>query len=164
MPEITDIQYAKDIGKKGRYIKYIWNKCPRCGLERWVSLREIPLLCNHCAIKSRGTGAHNWKGGRVVESGYIAIRLQPDDFFYPMVDGNGYVKEHRLVMAKSIGRCLHDWEIVHHKNHNRIDNHLENLQLVTDDRHTQITLLESKIAHLEKEVKYWKNKATDRVV
>jgi hypothetical protein len=69
-----------------------------------------------------------------------------------MANRIGYVKEHRLVVAKNLGRCLHAWEIVHHKNHIRNDNRIENLQLVSEDRHYQITLLERKIARLEKKI------------
>jgi len=62
-------------------------------------------------------------------------------------------------LAKHLGRCLHLWEIVHHKGtkyppgtrENRADNRIENLQLVTDDRHKQISFLEAKINRLEKE-------------
>jgi len=75
-----------------------------------------------------------------------------------MVGMRGYVLEHRLIMAESLGRCLHRWEIVHHKGiryrgiENRADNLIDNLQLVSDDRHNQITLLESRIKVLEKRV------------
>jgi len=45
---------------------------------------------------------------------------------------------------------LPDYEkIVHHKNHKRDDNRIENLQLVSDDRHNQITILEVRIKYLE---------------
>lgn len=75
-----------------------------------------------------------------------------------MANKQGYVPEHRLVVAKCLGRCLQLWELVHHK-HSRYpagsiedkqDNRYpENLQLVTDDRHKQITILEHRIKKLE---------------
>jgi predicted metal-binding protein len=39
------------------------------------------------------------------------------------------VPEHRLVVARSIGRPLTPNETVHHINGDRLDNRLENLQL-----------------------------------
>ena len=81
--------------------------------------------------------------------GIKIIKLQPDDFFYPTANSVGYACEHRLVMAKHLGRCLQSWEIVHHKNHIKTDNRIENLQLVTDERHMQITILEKRIKYLE---------------
>ncbi len=92
--------------------------------------------------------------------GYIYITLQPDDFFYPMTNSRGKTTEHRLVAARALGRCLHRWEIVHHKHakypagsiEDKQDNRYpENLQLVSDDRHKQITTLEMQIKQLKAE-------------
>ena len=95
-------------------------------------------------------------------NGYILIRLQPDDFFYPMANKQGCVLEHRLIIAKHLKRCLHKWEVVHHKNGVRDDNRLENLELLPHGRfhlvdlHTKsyIKSLEKKIESLEYEVAY----------
>lgn len=102
---------------------------------------------DHIAKRKRFSADHyNWKGGRMHHSGYVSIRVYPDDFFYPMASWNGYVREHRLVMAKYLGRNLHSWELIHHINGIKDDNRLENLQ---DDGHKQITVLENRIKFLE---------------
>ena len=80
---------------------------------------------------------------------------------------SGYLREHRLVVAQALGRCLQSWEIVHHKGakfpkgsiEDKQDNRYpENLQLVSDDRHLQITILEIKIKNLERQNKELKIK------
>lgn len=162
---LGEIKKAKEIGHKG-HTRYIWHACIDCGKERWVQLvSDSPksLRCKSCDNKRRCGKFHpRWKGRvRKHGAGYMAIPLQPSDFFYPMADKNHYVSEHRLVVAKALGRCLHSWEIVHHKHaqypsgsiEDKQDNRYpENLQLVSDDRHKQITILENKIKHLEKRI------------
>ena len=159
MPEIGEIRKAEEIGRSS-WSKYIWHACPDCGRESWVQMKRGHLVsqrCKSCAAKMHLS--NSWKGGRVIAGGgYIGIRLPKDDFFYSMVARDGYVYEHRLVVARALGRCLHRWEIVHHK-HNKYpagsledkqDNRYpENLQLVSDDRHKQISILENRIKLLE---------------
>lgn len=82
---------------------------------------------------ARGEEHGSWKGGTVTTGGYRAIRLYPDDPYFCMLNkrSDHYVLEHRLVMARHLGRPLEDWESVHHKDANRTNNAIENLQLRT---------------------------------
>lgn len=151
-PTIGDIKHGDELGYKSYKGKFIWHACYLCGKERWIPFvtgKPKNLRCHSCA--NRGV-RHNWKGGRRKHKGYIYVWISPDDFFCPMATKEGYVSEHRLVIAKYLGRNLHSWEIVHHKNHIRDDNRIENLQLVSDDRHKQITILENEINQLKKRV------------
>jgi len=72
-----------------------------------------------------------WKGGRVRNNGgYVALHADPDDpIAQAMATVTGYVLEHRLVMAHSLGRPLERHETVHHINGDVTDNRLQNLQL-----------------------------------
>ena len=169
MPEIGEIETRvikrlnRPSGSGFTHIKYIYISCPNCQKKRWVRLvKGLPRFarCRECEDKRRVTlrwqdRSRNpaWKGGHIKRlDGYIALCLPRDDFFFSMADSNGYILEHRLMMAKHLRRCLLVWEIVHHKNHIRDDNRLENLQLVSEDRHSQITLLENKVKRLEDKV------------
>ena len=158
MPTIGEIKGGKKLGYKCSN-RFIWHACIDCGKERWVILfKDKPqrIRCQKCnGIKKGkeqlGANGYNWKGGRHHHTqGYMMIYLYPEDPFFPMTYKN-YVKEHRLVMAQYLGRCLESWEIVHHINHIRDDNRKENLQIMGDGEHKGITELESKIDKLQKE-------------
>lgn len=182
MPEIGEIRKASEIGRPYDD-SYIWHACLDCGKERWVTFRQgkpISQRCPICSGKKRkgtkwtrgqweklsGEKAVKFKGGRrKTRYGYIEVILPFDDFFRPMVDSHGYVKEHRLVMARHLGRCLLPWELVHHKGirytgiENRSDNLIDNLELLPTkkyhilDSHTQSLLkrLQKRIGQLEQE-------------
>ena len=50
-----------------------------------------------------------------------------------MARKDGYVAEHRLIMAKYIGRPLTRTECVHHIDHNPAKNNIENLMLFANN-------------------------------
>lgn len=88
-----------------------------------------------------GPKASTWKGGRFKSRGYTMLAvsaLSPEDraLAAPMVArGHGYVPEHRLVMARRLGRPLRVEEVVHHLNGRKSDNRLENLELTDAAEH-----------------------------
>lgn len=61
-----------------------------------------------------------WKGGiKITKDGYKLI-YKPE---HPLARKDGYVLEHRLILKIS------KTDIIHHINHNRLDNQRENLQV-----------------------------------
>ena len=147
MPKINEIRREKELGYKNSCcIKRVWAACIDCGKQRWVRLnvsKGIPrnLRCPSCASRLKphpwGDKSCRWNGGKITDSkGYVMVKLQTDDFFYPMAESNGYVFEHRLVMAKHLGRCLQPWEHVHHKDGIKSHNEYSNLKLTTAGSHS----------------------------
>jgi hypothetical protein len=130
--------------------KYIDIVCPICGKTHKVIAHDVKrrksMLCRSCSArligKTYGSKSHpkgefspNWKGGKTKDgSGYIMLTISPDNPFYSM-STDGRIREHRLVMAQFLGRCLISDEVVHHKNGDKTDNRIENLELLTSHSH-----------------------------
>jgi len=156
-------QTAVVIDAKGRHrgVK-VWIICPVCIIGRWVRIdslkrKEFTGMCLKCHNKfTSGSGKANpaWRGGKhKLPSGYIEIKLQPDNPYYPMARKSGYLREHRLVMAKYLGRCLESWEVVHHKNGVRADNRIENLELFPNmNNHLPSMAMQHKLQALEQRI------------
>ncbi len=108
-------------------------RCGQCGHEHvthGANIRKDTFtgLCRRCL--HTGTSSTTWRGGRVTKGGYVQVKVYPDHPFYEaMASSTGYIPEHRLVMAEHIGRPLKSTEVVHHKNSNKTDNRIENLEL-----------------------------------
>ena len=81
----------------------------------------------------RGAANPAWKGGityKRPKGNYIGPRyVRCPAEFRSMGRSDGYVMEHRLVMAQWIGRPLLRSEVVNHINHDPRDNRRENLEL-----------------------------------
>ena len=108
--------------------------------RRYVKQYDIPLYNQKTSAKLFCSKEKNpsWNGGKHLKNnGYIEI-YSPN---HPYSDKRGYVYEHRLVVEKHIGRYLLPEEIVHHKDLNKTNNDISNLQIVTNSEHRKIHAL-----------------------
>lgn len=79
----------------------------------------------------RGAEHPQWTGGRFVrKDGYVLVRNPKNPI--------KHILEHRLIMSNHIGRELKINEDVHHKNENKSDNRIENLELLSHGEHTTL--------------------------
>ena len=77
-----------------------------------------------CLLRRRGQKHPGWKGGRNIAEGYMILTIQRNG-------KQEKIREHRYVMEQRLGRRLYPDENVHHKNGDRLDNRIENLELWT---------------------------------
>lgn len=81
-----------------------------------------------------GKDAGRWKGGRRLNSdGYVMIFNS--NYVHP---SEKYLREHRIIMEKYLGRNLQSSEIVHHLNHDKADNRIENLVILARGDHPKV--------------------------
>lgn len=170
MPNLGDIK-----SRDGN--RYIWAECADCKEQRWVKLiggktgrpyNNKPIygklrntLCLRCSLKYRkppvwsffksGTENPRWNGGRIIDKqGYIKIKLFPESPFFCMADRrNKYVPEHRLLIAQLLGRCLRTDEFVHHRDGDKQNNSIDNLELMGRSKHSPYNHWMDKMARLE---------------
>lgn len=114
-------------GKKGVYSKESLEKMSRGHKGKKLTEEHKENISKSAPKGERHPG---WKGGRTIRKvgdgyGYVLIRMPS----HPNAAGNGYVREHRLVMEKKLGRYLTKDEVVHHINGIKNDNRPENLAL-----------------------------------
>ena len=87
-------------------------------------------------MNMKGKNSPYWKGEKQKHSeGYVLVWVDSISPFAKMRDHHSYIFEHRLIVAKHLGRCLESWELVHHINGVRDDNRIENLELMDIKEH-----------------------------
>jgi hypothetical protein len=101
--------------------------------KRTFSMKQFGKTVERC---------NSFKGGTIkTKEGYMEVLFDSlpkheQELFLPMKRNKSpYVMEHRLVMARKLGRPLQKWEVVHHKNGIRVDNVEHNLQLYEASEH-----------------------------
>jgi len=116
--------------------------CNYCGKEIFIQASRYKQnnggrFCSRGCItrnKKEVIGATRVCSGRINRDGYIQVLAKG----YPSSNKKGYVLEHRLIMERSLDRYLKNYEIIHHKNEDREDNRIENLEVMTRAEHAAI--------------------------
>ena len=84
----------------------------------------------------RASKQHRWKpGGSVGSTGHVKIRVGVG---HPLADPNGYAYEHIVVWVSAGNPRPKRGEILHHKNEDKTDNRIGNLELLTRAEHNRL--------------------------
>ena len=101
-------------------------KCENCGKEFEVTPCKTKRFCStECACETRRNKERVATQGK---NGYKYIWF---------ADGSGQ-PEHRYIIEKELGRKLDSNECVHHKDGNRANNDLDNLEVLTRAEHSKL--------------------------
>ena len=152
--------------------------CPICGKKFHLKPYKLRIDKNHYCSREchyeakrqymKGYKNHqyglrkeknaSWKGGKKLSRyGYMRV-LMPE---HPFAEKDGTILEHRLVAEQHLltdensieingKKYLSPDYIVHHKNHNRLDNRPENLEIMKKGKHSSMHCLESPMPRDEK--------------
>lgn len=121
-----------NLKRKGAY-----RTCIKCSKQFWAS----PSYDTH----------HKRKDGAFSKRQYCSLpcyrnvgqKFVSHDGYYIVNTPKGQMKEHRWLIEQHLGRDLLSSEIVHHINWDKLDNRIENLQILSRAEHNRIHCLKA---------------------
>jgi hypothetical protein len=114
------------LGMCSREIGKVVGRNPKV-VQTWAKNNGIPR-------PKQGGSFGKWNGSyregcRIDKNGYREVSSPG----HPHARKSGYVFEHRLVVEQYLGRYLTKNEVVHHKDGNKLNNALENLEVFANN-------------------------------
>lgn len=115
----------------GRKNRVLLDKCcPQCGTVFRPHRAESKYCSRPCMWANNGGHNRKPESWWINKAGYVEGRIWDGD-------SQRRVKKHRLVMEKNLGRPLLAEEDVHHINGDKVDNRIENLEVLLHGEHTR---------------------------
>jgi len=103
-------------------------KCNKCSKYFYARPSDIKKNRKYCSMRCTRNDPNLPKGIYISSDGYYCV--------------SSGEKLHRVIMERHIGRKLSIREIVHHINDNKLDNRIENLQIMSRAEHNRHHLYE----------------------
>ena len=101
-------------------------KCKQCGISFYSTRNQF---CSHkCACQYK---KQHYNHKKYKENGYEIRYIQG-------YNKKGNVKEHRYIMEQYLGRRLNTDEVVHHKDGNKLNNNINNLEVMKRGEHSRL--------------------------
>ena len=110
----------------GKTVEIVCDNCGKATRLHWSKRRGKVKFCDQIChseyMRKHPEATAHYRGGNVTAAGYRRI---------------GQRFEHRLVMEAHIGRSLLRREIVHHKDGDKLNNDISNLELMNNAEHSK---------------------------
>ena len=128
---MTIQESSSDMKKKCKQCKTIFERPRRCSSVNWVARKYCSRPCSRKGHSNFMTGrkgkeASNWQGGESVSGDGYKMIYNPD---HHRSNATNRVREHIIIVEEALKRSLNEKEVIHHIDHNRTNNSLENLYL-----------------------------------